>query len=254
VKTLLTAVLASSLAFAQGGTPPPASSAVKPAVAVDAGVAKAADVPTVKPAAPTSAELNKTLYVFGMMLAKRSPIESSGFSEAELKEIFRGISDAALGKKTEVKIEEYAPKLEPLFNARAEARAVVLKKKEAEVLAKAALEKGAQKLPSGVVVVTTKPATGAMPASTDTVKVHYRGTLLDGTEFDSSYKRGEPIEFPLTGVVKCWTEGVAKMNVGSKAKLVCPSDTAYGTRGQPPTIPPNSTLQFEVELISIKGK
>ena len=92
-----------------------------------------------------------------------------------------------------------------------------------------------------------------LPKATDSVKVHYRGTLPDGTEFDSSYKRGQPISFPLNRVIPCWTEGVQKMQVGGKAKLVCPPATAYGARGVPGTIPPNATLNFEVELLGIGG-
>ncbi len=106
--------------------------------------------------------------------------------------------------------------------------------------------------PSGLVYQSIKDGTGASPAASDTVKVHYRGTLLDGKEFDSSYKRGEPIEFPLSGVIPCWTEGVQKMKPGGKAKLTCPPAIAYGARGAGGVIPPNATLNFEVELISVK--
>jgi len=108
-------------------------------------------------------------------------------------------------------------------------------------------------LPSGVVINTVTKGTGASPKATDTVKVHYRGTLTDGTEFDSSYKRGQPISFPLNRVIPCWTEGVQKMQVGGKVKLTCPATTAYGARGVPGTIPPNATLNFEVELLGIGG-
>lgn len=110
-----------------------------------------------------------------------------------------------------------------------------------------------EKLPSGVVVETLTKGTGPSPKASDTVKVHYRGTLTDGKEFDSSYKRGQPISFPLNRVIPCWTEGVQKMQVGGKAKLTCPAATAYGERGVPGTIPPNSTLNFEVELLGIGG-
>lgn len=111
----------------------------------------------------------------------------------------------------------------------------------------------AQTLPSGVTIEHLTKGNGASPKASDTVKVHYRGTLTDGTEFDSSYKRGQPISFPLNRVVPCWTEGVQKMQVGGKAKLVCPGKTAYGPRGVPGTIPPNATLNFEVELLGIGG-
>ena len=111
---------------------------------------------------------------------------------------------------------------------------------------------GSETLPSGVVVTHLKQGTGAMPAARNTVKVHYRGTLNNGTEFDSSYKRNEPIAFPLRGVIPCWTQGVQKMKAGGKAKLTCPADTAYGARGVPGVIPPNSVLNFEVELLAIE--
>jgi FKBP-type peptidyl-prolyl cis-trans isomerase FkpA len=105
---------------------------------------------------------------------------------------------------------------------------------------------------SGLVYQSLKDGTGASPAATDTVKVHYRGTFTDGREFDSSYKRGEPTEFPLNRVIPCWTEGVQLMKPGGKAKLTCPAAIAYGERGAGGVIPPNTTLNFEVELISVK--
>jgi FKBP-type peptidyl-prolyl cis-trans isomerase FkpA len=105
---------------------------------------------------------------------------------------------------------------------------------------------------SGLIYQSLKDGTGAQPGAVDTVKVHYRGTLADGTEFDSSYKRGQPIEFPLNRVIPCWTEGVQRMKVGGKAKLVCPPAIAYGSRGAGGVIPPNATLNFEVELLDLR--
>ena len=122
------------------------------------------------------------------------------------------------------------------------------------VLDAAAKEPGAQVTPSGLVYRSLKEGTGASPKASDTVIVHYRGTFPDGREFDSSYKRNEPAEFPLGAVIPCWTEGVQKIKVGGKAKLTCPSTIAYGARGACNTIPPNATLFFEVELLSISGK
>lgn len=120
--------------------------------------------------------------------------------------------------------------------------------------AAAAKEAGAVITPSGLVFRSLQDGSGGSPAATDTVKVNYRGTFPDGREFDSSYKRGEPIEFPLDRVIKCWTEGLQRMKVGGKAKLTCPAAIAYGERGAGSVIPPGATLQFEVELLGIKGK
>jgi FKBP-type peptidyl-prolyl cis-trans isomerase FkpA len=120
--------------------------------------------------------------------------------------------------------------------------------------AAAAKEPGAVVSSTGLVYRVLKEGSGASPKASDTVKVHYRGTLPDGKEFDSSYKRGEPIEFPLNRVIPCWTEGVQRMKVGGKAKLTCPPQIAYGERGAGGVIPPNATLLFEVELLGINGK
>ncbi len=118
----------------------------------------------------------------------------------------------------------------------------------------AAKEPGAMVTASGLVYRSLKDGTGDSPKAADRVKVNYRGTFPDGKEFDSSYKRNQAIEFPLNGVIKCWTEGVQRMKVGGKAKLTCPSTIAYGERGAGGTIPPNATLLFEVELLGINGK
>ena len=118
------------------------------------------------------------------------------------------------------------------------------------LLAQPALAK--ETLPSGVVIEHLKAGTGASPKATDTVSVHYRGTLENGTEFDSSYKRGQPASFPLNRVIPCWTEGVQKLKTGGKAKLTCPPATAYGARGVPGVIPPDATLTFEVEVLGIQ--
>lgn len=122
------------------------------------------------------------------------------------------------------------------------------------VLDAAAKEAGAQVTKSGLVYRALKEGSGANPGATDTVKVHYKGTFPDGKEFDSSYSRGKPIEFPLNRVIPCWTEGVQRMKLGGKAKLTCPSQIAYGERGAGGVIPPNATLVFEVELLGINGK
>ena len=122
---------------------------------------------------------------------------------------------------------------------------------QTDPLAAAAAEPGAVTTPSGLVYRTVKEGTGASPAATDTVKVHYRGTFPDGREFDSSIKRGQPASFPLNRVIKCWTEGLQRMKVGGKAKLTCPAAIAYGDRGAGGEIPPGAVLRFEVELLAI---
>jgi len=126
---------------------------------------------------------------------------------------------------------------------------------QGDAAAASAKEPGAVVTPSGLVYRSLQDGQGASPAATDVVKVHYRGTLPDGREFDSSYKRGQPASFPLDRVIKCWTEGVQRMKVGGKSKLTCPSTIAYGERGAGNgLIPPNATLFFEVELIDIGGR
>jgi FKBP-type peptidyl-prolyl cis-trans isomerase FkpA len=117
---------------------------------------------------------------------------------------------------------------------------------------KAMKEPGARMTAIGSVYKELTPGTGASPKATDTVKVNYRGAFMDGTEFDSSYKRGQPAEFPLNRVIRCWTDGLQMMKVGGKSRLVCPSDTAYGDAGRP-GIPGGATLVFEVELLGIGG-
>ena len=198
-------------------------------------------------------EDEKTVYALGFLMGKNIKRDFS-LTPAELAVFKKGLDDAAKDAPSAVKTEEYEPKIQALAGARAKVRADKEKEKGKASLEKAAMEKGAQKLPSGVIYLEQKAGTGPSPTAQDTVTVHYRGTLTDGTEFDSSYKRNEPTSFPLNGVIPCWTEGVQKMKVGGKAKLTCPSDKAYGDRGAPPKIPGGATLVFEVELKEIKGK
>lgn len=122
---------------------------------------------------------------------------------------------------------------------------------QTDAAAVAAKETGAITSPSGLVYLALKEGTGKSPSATDIVRVHYKGMFPDGREFDSSYKRGQPTEFPLNRVIKCWTEGVQRMKPGGKAKLTCPPAIAYGERGAGNVIPPNATLQFEIELLDV---
>jgi FKBP-type peptidyl-prolyl cis-trans isomerase FkpA len=193
----------------------------------------------------------KTLYALGTVLGRQ--VESSfSATPAELEFIKKGMTDAAAGTKPAVDLEAYGPKIQQLAQARAAVRAEKTKAEGKAFADKAAQEKGAVKTASGLIYIPLKEGTGASPVATDIVKVNYRGTLPDGKEFDSSYARNEPAQFPLGGVIKCWTEGVGKMKVGGKAKLVCPPAIAYGDQGTPGgPIPPAATLAFEVELLEV---
>jgi FKBP-type peptidyl-prolyl cis-trans isomerase FkpA len=192
---------------------------------------------------------DKTLYALGVALSDR--LASFALSPAELEMVKAGLTDAVLGHPHKAEPREYMGKIQELHTARAAVVAAAEKKSGEAFLAKAAGEPGAKKLDSGIVIVTLTPGTGPSPKATDKVKVHYHGTLVDGTVFDSSVQRGQPATFPLNGVIKCWTEGLQQMKVGGKSRLVCPPDVAYGDRGAPPRIKPGATLVFEVELLEI---
>ena len=194
-------------------------------------------------------EEQKTFYAIGVAVSRS--LDGFNFSEAELELVKAGLTDALLHKPKKVEMEPYVPKIQELQKTRYAATAVGEKKAGEAFLAKAAAEKGATRAKTGFVIVTLKPGNGASPKPTDKVKVHYHGTLVDGSVFDSSVQRGEPVTFPLDGVIPCWTQGVALMKVGGKSRLVCPPELAYGERGAPPRIKPGATLVFEVELLEI---
>ena len=200
-------------------------------------------------AAEPATDEQKTLYALG--LAMSQSLGAFTLSESELELVKAGLTDGVLKRPRKVDLQTFGPKIQQLQQARAAAGAEGEKKLGAAYLAKAAAEPGATKTASGIVITTLKPGKGASPKATDTVEVHYQGTLIDGTIFDSSIKRGEPATFPLANVIPCWTEGVQQIKVGGKSRLVCPSNLAYGDRGSPPQIKPGATLVFEVELLNI---
>ncbi|MGH8767661.1 MAG: FKBP-type peptidyl-prolyl cis-trans isomerase [Burkholderiales bacterium] len=205
-------------------------------------------------AAPaTSADLandeQKTLYAIGAALSQS--LHDFSLSGAELEIVKSGLSDGVLKRPLKVDMQTYGPKIEQLGKTRGAAVAELEKKAGAVFLAKAAAEPGAKKTTLGAIVKTTKEGSGPSPTATDKVKVHYHGTLVDGTVFDSSVKRGQPATFPLGNVIKCWSEGLQQMKVGGTSRLVCPANIAYGDRGSPPVIRPGATLIFEVQLLEI---
>jgi FKBP-type peptidyl-prolyl cis-trans isomerase FkpA/FKBP-type peptidyl-prolyl cis-trans isomerase FklB len=206
-----------------------------------------------QPAAATAPKLatddDKTLYALGVLMSRS--LESFELSPQEVELVKQGLGDALNGKPTQVDADKMTDNVQNLYKKRMDA--LVQKDKDAGTayLAKAAAEPGATKTASGIVIKTITPGTGPSPAATDEVKVHYEGTLVNGKVFDSSIKRGEPATFPLNGVIPCWTEAVQTMKVGGKSRIVCPSDLAYGERGSPPTIRPNNTLIFDVQLLDI---
>ena len=191
----------------------------------------------------------KTLYAIGVALSQS--LHDFSLSETELEIVKSGLEDSVLKRRLKVDMQTYGPKIEVMGKSRGAAVAEKEKKTGAAFLAKAAAEPGAKKTASGAIVKTIKEGSGPSPTATDKVKVHYHGTLVDGTVFDSSVKRGQPVTLPLGNVIKCWTEGLQQMKVGGKSRLICPADIAYGERGSPPVIRPGATLIFDVDLLEI---
>jgi FKBP-type peptidyl-prolyl cis-trans isomerase FkpA len=231
------AVIFPAAALAQAGAEP-----TKPAA--EAGKKAAAAPPAKSPKTDPQA-----FRAVGLSIAQQLKVFE--LSPAELDQVLKAIRDGVAGKAA-FEPAAMQPRIQALFQARTAQAAEKEKGRSAGAVEAAAKEKGAEKTASGLVYVPLREGTGASPVATDKVKVNYRGTLVDGKEFDSSYARGQPVEFPLNGVIPCWTEGLQKMKVGGKAKLVCPPGLAYGDRGAPGgAIPPGATLVFEVELLDI---
>ncbi len=237
------------------------ASALLLSTAVPAFAEEAAKADPVKPAATKAAsarapgarpatESGKTLYAIGLVMSQNlGPLK---LTAAELASVQEGITDGVLGRPPKVDLAIYGPKLQEFAKGRLGAASVGEKKAGAAFIAKEAAQPGAVRQPTGFVYKEVKAGTGAAPKATDKVKVHYRGALIDGTVFDSSIERGEPVTFAVTGVIPCWTQGLQLMKEGGKARLVCPSDLAYGDEGRAPRIKGGATLVFDVELLSIE--
>lgn len=229
-----------SVGCQEGSQPTTAAPGVPAATAADAPAADA-DMGT---------DEQKTIYAMGYELSKM--IAPYNLSAQDLPAFQKGLADGVLKADPKVSLEEFGgPKFGELAKARAAGLAEVQKKAAQPFLEKAAAEPGAKKTDSGLIYVEITAGTGKQPTASDQVKVHYTGTLIDGTVFDSSVQRGQPASFPLSGVIACWTEGVQMMKEGGKAKLICPSDIAYGDAQKGPLIQPGSTLVFEIELLEV---
>ena len=196
-------------------------------------------------------EDNKTLYAVGNMFGQR--LQTFELTDAEIDALLMGMKDALKNSKAAVDVNNQQTKIQELFQKKMAVRSEKEKKKGAEFLEGFVKKESAQKTQSGIAYKMIKEGTGKQPKATDIVKVHYHGTLIDGTVFDSSIERGKEVEFPLDRVIKGWTEAVQLLKEGGKIKVVIPSDLAYGDVGAPPKIPGGATLVFEIELFEVKG-
>jgi FKBP-type peptidyl-prolyl cis-trans isomerase len=207
--------------------------------------------------APAAATFTEAQLVeeFGWFIGKRVGLTELGFGPAEIDALVKGLVAAASGKESPYELEQIGPKMDEFLQKK---QAVFVEKMKSKSTAETAAfftklkdNKAVVELPSGLRFEITKEGAGAFPKPTETVRVHYTGTLVDGTVFDSSVQRGEPAEFPLDQVIPGWTEGIQKVSKGGKIKLYVPANLAYGDEGRP-GIPPGATLVFDVELIDIK--
>ena len=196
-------------------------------------------------------DVDKTLYTLGLILGRN--LSSFSLTPREIALVQRGMADQLAGERPLVSVEEYGPRVNELKSKRSSAQVEAELERSAVFLEREAAVPNAQRLPSGVIYRQLAPGSGRSPKATDRVKVNYVGTLADGREFDTSLARHEPAEFPLAGVIPCWTEGLQKMRVGERAVLVCPADVAYGKTGRPPTIRGGAALRYEIELVDVVG-
>jgi FKBP-type peptidyl-prolyl cis-trans isomerase len=238
--TVAVTVACTHLTHAQTPTAPAASPAPTPVAA----------------AAPASKfSEDQLLETFGWFVGKRIGITELKFTAEQTALIIKGLQIAAAGKDAPYKLEEIGPEMDKFLQQKQQQYLDVLKQEglaaSTKFLAEVKAKPGVTTLPSGLAYEIVQPGTGEFPKPTDTVKVHYTGTLIDGTVFDSSLQRNEPSEFALDQVIPGWTEGIQKINKGGKIKLYVPPHLAYGDDARP-GIPPASTLIFDVELLDLK--
>jgi FKBP-type peptidyl-prolyl cis-trans isomerase FkpA len=212
-------------------------------------VLTASCVPAFAGETPAQIESQQTLYAVGVSVARS--LNVFNLTQAEFETVKQGLVDARAGLRDDFNLTPYNAKIQALAKSRRAAAGLQLGSAGRDFLEKAAKENGALKTDSGMVYLPVAVGKGDPPKASDSVKVHYRGTLVDGREFDSSYKRSKPLEFRLNNVIKCWIEGLQKMRPGGKARLVCPPELAYGENGAGEMILPGATLAFEVELLEV---
>ncbi len=240
IKTLTASCVALGFSFTSSAQTPD----VVPAVAA---------IPAQAPADVITDE--QKLELFGWLMANRFGVNQLELTPAEIEIVKKGINLGMADGPAPYDVNKVGPEMQTFLMAKNEAylaKASAKAKAEADAyFAKLKTQPGVQSTESGLCFEIVQPGTGAYPKATDTVKVHYTGKLLDGSTFDSSVARGEPAEFPLSGVIPGWTEGLQKINKGGKLKLYVPSALGYREQGSPPSIPPNATLVFDVELLDI---
>lgn len=193
---------------------------------------------------------DKVLYAIGLRLSLQ--VVPLGLDERQVESMMEGLRDGALSREPKVDAKKLALKVQTFVTEQIKVAAAREKELSAEYVTRAAARQGAVQTESGLVYRETLEGDGAWPTIADRVKVHYHGTLRDGSVFDSSLQ-GAPVEFAMSGVVRCFSEGLKRMKVGGKATITCPSDIAYGERGSPPKIRPGAALTFDLELVEIIG-
>lgn len=208
-----------------------------------------ADTPAPASMPEPTTDDEKTIYALGVGLSRQ--IAPFHLSAAELEILKAGLTDGATRASTSVSPETYREKIAQLADVRSAAAAADQKKAGAAFLDRATAEEGARKLATGLVLKTIREGTGKSPMLADTARVRYSGRLIDGTVFDSTSDEAQPAALPMGQVIPCLAQVLQLMKEGGKARLVCPSNLAYGDRGLPPSIPPGATLTFEVELIEV---
>lgn len=204
-----------------------------------------------KDAKPADGGNEKILYSLGYLLGNNLKEQLVLNGDDDFKAVSQGLRDSLLNRNSQTDLDTYKPLIAKKYQDDAAALTQKRKTAQNEFFAKVKKDPKSKVLSNGAVIQIIKKGTGKSPKATSTVKVHYEGTLPDGSVFDSSIKRGTPAEFPLNGVISCWTVGLQEMQKGAKAKLYCPADTAYGDR-QAGSIPPGSLLIFDVELLDIQ--